>query len=75
MGLMAIGKPGNSNIFSSSLGFLRQAVDELKKVHAPTREETIRATIGVLVMVFVFAIFLGFTDWVVGFVMSKVLAS
>ena len=68
-------KPVNGNVISRSAGFLREAVDELKKVHAPSREETIRATIGVLVMVFVFAIFLGFTDWVVGFVMARVLTS
>lgn len=53
--------------------FLQSAVDELKKVHPPTRQETIQATILVLVMIVLFAVFLGATDLAVGLVMQRVL--
>ncbi|HQH26639.1 MAG TPA: preprotein translocase subunit SecE [Oligoflexia bacterium] len=69
--VMAGGKPESSNPVARGISFFRESVDELKKVHAPTREETLRATIGVLVMVVIFAVFLGFTDWIVGLAMQK----
>ena len=72
---MAADKPGQGNIFSRSTAFFSESWEELKKVHTPTREETIRASLGVLAMVFIFSIFLGLTDWLVGTVMQKVLTS
>lgn len=56
-----------------SVGFMRESVDELKKVHPPTREETVRTSIVVLIMVTLFASFLGFADAVVGRIMSSII--
>lgn len=54
------------NIVASGIEFSRLSWAELKKVHYPTRQETIAATISVMVMIFVFAVLLGFIDFVVG---------
>lgn len=43
---------------------------ELKKVHKPTRQETVQATIVVLVMVIAVAIFLGTIDLFLGWFMK-----
>jgi preprotein translocase SecE subunit len=72
---MATEKAANPNFIMQGVNFLRDSVEEVKKVHAPTREETVRTTLGVLLMVLVFAVFLGATDWLVGYVMQKVLTS
>ena len=72
---MAGAKPESSNAVVRSGLFFQEAWEELKKVHAPTRQETIRATVGVLLMVLVFAFFLGLTDWVVGLAIRHVIAS
>ncbi|MCB0360034.1 MAG: preprotein translocase subunit SecE, partial [Bdellovibrionales bacterium] len=44
-----------------------------KKVHSPTRQETIQATIVCLVMLVLFAVFLGFADLIVGKILQQVL--
>ena len=46
---------------------------ELKKVHFPTRQETIQSSIGVMLLVLFFAIILGVTDAIVGRVVQVVL--
>ena len=56
-----------------SVDFVNEAIDELKKVHTPTRQETIQGTIGVLLMVFFFGLFLGLGDLLVGKIMQAVL--
>jgi preprotein translocase subunit SecE len=43
--------------------YLKQSVQELKKVNWPTRKETIRYTLGVLGLSFIVAIILGFIDF------------
>lgn len=72
-----MGKAAKEASTASGIGglpqFFRGAVDELKKVHAPTREETIRATIVVFAMVALFAVFLGLADLLVGKIMSSIL--
>lgn len=55
--------------------FGSEAVDELKKVQAPTWEETWRASLGVLFMLVIFGFFLGFTDYVVGTSVRKLLGA
>ena len=61
------------NIVAQGIGFFQDSWEELKKVHPPTREETIRGTIGVLVMVFFFGAFLGMTDYLIGSLVRQVL--
>ena len=55
--------------------FGHEAVDELKKVHTPTWEETWRASLGVFFMLIVFGLFLGLTDYVVGSSVRRLLGA
>lgn len=43
--------------------YFKEAIQELKKVNWPTREETIRYTLAVLGLSFAVAIILGFIDF------------
>lgn len=61
------------NPVTRSIDFFREATSELKKVHPPTRQETIQATIVVLFMVAIFAAFMGLADYIVGNVMRSIL--
>ena len=58
---------------SKSIGFFNDAWAELKKVHSPTRQETIQATTVVLMMVVLLAAFMGLVDYLVGNIMRSVL--
>ena len=58
------------NLISRGTGFSKESWGELKKVHAPTRQETIQITLGVLLMVVLFGVFLGLTDLIVGKIMQ-----
>ena len=53
--------------------FMGEAVTELKKVHFPTRQDTIRSTMGVLLLIVVFAVILGTTDWLIGWVVQTIM--
>ena len=46
---------------------------ELKKVFFPSREESIRWTIVVIAMMFLFSFFLGLSDFFVGRLMTSIL--
>lgn len=48
---------------TSPITFTKQAVDELKKVTWPTRDEVIRLTISVIVISAVVGLFLGGIDF------------
>jgi preprotein translocase SecE subunit len=61
------------NPISRGIDFTTQSWEELKKVHAPTKQETIQATLVVLVMLIMFATFLGITDFLVGQAMQSIL--
>jgi len=61
------------NPIARSVDFTRESWAELKKVHHPTREETINLTVRVFGMVFMFAVFLGLTDFFVGWMMQNIL--
>lgn len=50
--------------------FIRESWLELKKVHHPTRQETIQGTVAVLFMIFIVAIFLGTVDFGLGWVVA-----
>lgn len=45
------------------INYLKQSVQELKKVNWPTRKETTRYTLGVLSLSFIVAVVLGFIDF------------
>lgn len=70
---MATAKTQGSNPIARFVQFVRDSIDELKKVHPPTRQETVQGTIGVLIMVMLFGIFLGLADFIVGRVMQAIL--
>ena len=55
------------------VGFARESWAELKKVHSPTRQETLAMTWRVFAMVGMFSVFLGLTDWLVGSLMQFIL--
>lgn len=57
------------------VGYWRESWDELKKVHSPTRQETIAMTVRVFALVALFGVFLGLTDFFVGSVMKALLTS
>ncbi|MDD5760724.1 MAG: preprotein translocase subunit SecE [Candidatus Pacebacteria bacterium] len=43
--------------------YLKQSIQELKKVNWPTRKETIRYTLGVISLSLIVAVILGFVDF------------
>ncbi len=63
----------NKNFVEKGMDFSRESWAEFKKVYRPTRQETIDLTIRVLMMMVIFAAFLGFADFIVGSVMHKIL--
>jgi preprotein translocase subunit SecE len=56
-----------------SVEFVKEAWQELKKVHWPTRKETYSATVVVLVAVVVVAVFLGLVDLALSYAMQYVM--
>ena len=56
-----------------SVGYLKGSWEELQKVHTPTRQETIAMTVRVFLLIFLFGLFLGMTDFFVGYLMKSVL--
>jgi preprotein translocase subunit SecE len=58
---VAAAKP-KTNIFHSSVQFLREVKIELKKVTWPSRKQTIGSTVVVVVLVLIISLFLGVVD-------------
>jgi preprotein translocase subunit SecE len=56
-----------------TVNFLSEVWAELKKVHWPTRKETYAATIVVLVVTAIIAIFLGVVDFAISHVVQVIL--
>ncbi len=54
--------------------FLGEVWSELKKVHWPTRKETYAATIAVVVITLLVAVFLGVVDYAVSHVVRAILS-
>ena len=50
-----------------------ETVAELKKVHKPTRQETIQASIEVFLMVGLLSLYLGLADFLLGSLMRYIL--
>lgn len=75
MRIMAEQKTQESlSLFARSGGYLRESVDELKKVSRPTRQETIQATIVTVVIICIVAVCLMMLDVIFDQVMSALLA-
>ena len=53
--------------------FLTEVVSELRKVHWPTRQETVAATVVVLVVVAIVSLWLGLVDAVISFLFTRFL--
>jgi preprotein translocase subunit SecE len=58
---VAAAKP-KTNVFQSSVQFLREVKIELKKVTWPSRKQTIGSTVVVIALVLLISLFLGFVD-------------
>ena len=63
-----------SEVGRRSLGFVKDARVEVRKVVWPTRQETVQTTIAVLFMVILVAIMLWLFDMLLGWGVSKLLA-
>ncbi len=61
------------DIVPQSRQFLTEVVSELRKVHWPTRQETVAATIVVIVVVLIVSLWLGLVDAAVSFVFRQFL--
>ncbi|MBP9838425.1 MAG: preprotein translocase subunit SecE [Proteobacteria bacterium] len=70
---MAKTEVATGNAFTRGIGFFRESWLEFKKVHRPTRQETIDLTIRVFLLIFIFAIFLGLADAFVSWGMKQIL--
>jgi len=58
------------NFFNRIVQFIRESRTELRKVVWPTREETIRHTLTVIIMSGVVALFLGGVDYMLQFILK-----
>ena len=79
LGMLAVGViafliAATSDVGRRSLGFVKDARVEVRKVVWPTRQETIQTTIAVLFMVVLVAIMLWLFDMLLGWGVSKLLA-
>lgn len=55
-------------------GFIGEVWSELKKVHWPSRKETYAATVVVLVVTLLMAVFLGIVDFAVSHLVQAILS-
>ena len=55
--------------------FLNEVWSELRKVHWPTRQETIAATVVVIVVVLIVSVWLALVDGVISFFLSRLLGT
>lgn len=49
---------------STPAGFIKEVIEELKKVTWPTRDETIKLTVVVVIISVIVGAFIGGLDWV-----------
>jgi preprotein translocase subunit SecE len=74
VGVIAFLIAATSDVGRRSLGFVKEARVEVRKVVWPTRQETVQTTIAVLFMVVLVAIMLWLFDMFLGWGVSKLLA-
>ena len=72
--VVAFGIVATTDIGQRSLGFVKDARIEVRKVVWPTRQETLQTTVAVLFMVVLAAIMLWLIDMLLGWGISKLLA-
>jgi preprotein translocase subunit SecE len=63
------------DVVPQSREFLGEVVTELRKVHWPTRQETLAATAVVIVVVVIVAAWLGLVDAVLSFFFTRLLGT
>ena len=61
------------DIVPQSRQFLTEVVSELRKVHWPTRQETMAATVVVIIVVLIVSLWLGLVDSVVSLFFTRFL--
>ena len=61
------------DVVPQSREFLTEVVSELRKVHWPTRQETMAATVVVIVVVLIVSLWLGMVDAAVSFLFTRFL--
>jgi len=59
--------------YKETIQFFREVKVELQKVTFPTRQETVGSTIVVLVLTFIIAVYLGFSDWALARIVKMLL--
>jgi preprotein translocase subunit SecE len=60
-------------MYEKAVQFLYDVRSELRKVTFPSRKETLASTAVVIVVVFLIATYLGFVDFILSMVVTKVL--
>jgi preprotein translocase subunit SecE len=55
--------------------FVGEVWTELRKVHWPTRQETLAATAVVIIVVLIVSLWLGLVDGVISFLMKRILGA
>ena len=55
--------------------FLTEVWSELRKVHWPTRQETVAATVVVIIVVLIVSLWLAFVDGVISFFLTRLLGT
>jgi len=55
--------------------FVSEVWTELRKVHWPTRQETLAATVVVIVVVLIVSLWLGLVDGVISFFLSRLIGT
>jgi preprotein translocase subunit SecE len=63
------------DVVPQSRQFVSEVWSELRKVHWPTRQETIAATVVVLIVVGVVALWLGLIDGILSFMFTRFLGN
>jgi len=61
------------DVVPQSRQFLAEVWSELRKVHWPTRQETVAATVVVIVVVLIVSLWLGLVDGVISFFFTRFL--
>jgi len=62
------------SILTKGTTYLSESVEELKKIHTPTRQETVRLTWVVLIIVLFISLCLFVLDLVFNWIMTKMVA-
>lgn len=61
------------SIFSRGSRYVSESLDELKKIHSPTRQETIQATVVTMVIVVFISAVVAMMDLIFGWVTRMIL--